>query len=236
MHFEHEGMSLWYGTPDAPAPRETVQADTDITITVGVQPMNAGNNVEVLYRINQGPTEKVTAKWLRNDTYKKSQYFRASLPAFRAGDMVEYAALCRRAGRWVVPAPEEVEHFASSFRGKDSMVGPEPSLARNDGAMRTQAMATISPRESVSSRSLASPLLQPGPGLGQPTRKSSRSEAHIQTDLGVPVPPPKPSTFSLSELAKTLRLGLPRQLLPTLEKHGINTLADIREAGGIRHI
>ena len=74
MRFEYEDKALWYGTPDAPAPGETVQVGTDITITVGVQPMNAGNYVEVLYRINQGPTEKVAAKWLRNDTYKKSQY------------------------------------------------------------------------------------------------------------------------------------------------------------------
>src|SRR5712692_3613533 len=139
MRFEHEGMSLWYGTPDAAAPRETVQVGTDITITVGVQPMNAGNNVEVLYCINQGPTEKVTAKWLRNDTYKKSQYFRASLPALRAGDTVEYTALCRRAGRQVVPSPEVTEHFTSSFQVIDAEAKSTSVLPSHEAAIRESA-------------------------------------------------------------------------------------------------
>src|SRR5216683_3103757 len=115
MRFEYEGMSLWYGTVDAPAPEGTIGTSAELTITVGVQPWNAGNNVEVLYRINQGPTEHIAARWLRNDSHKKSQYFRAYFPTFRVGDIVEYIALCRRAGRQVVPPSVQTEHFASSF-------------------------------------------------------------------------------------------------------------------------
>src|SRR2546421_11276862 len=95
VRFEHNDMSLWYGTPDAPAPEETVKDGAEISITVGVQPMDASNNVELLYRINQGPTKRVTVKWLRNDTFNGTQYFRMLFPAFRAGDTVEYTPLCR---------------------------------------------------------------------------------------------------------------------------------------------
>jgi Domain of unknown function (DUF4214) len=132
MRFEYEGMSLWYGTADAPAPEGPVGVGTELTITVGVQPWNAGNNVEVLYRMNQGSTEHMAARWLRNDSQKKSHYFRAHFPTFRVGDTVEYLAVCRRAGRQVVPPPAHTERFASSFsmigRGAEQEPGSAPDL------------------------------------------------------------------------------------------------------------
>jgi peptidoglycan hydrolase-like protein with peptidoglycan-binding domain len=115
MHFEYQGRSLWYGTPDAPAPRESVQAGTEIAVTIGVSPVDASNNVELLYRIDQGPTEMVAAKWVQNDPSGKAQYFRARLPAFRAGDTVEYIPICSCAGRQV-PSPDKARQFASSIR------------------------------------------------------------------------------------------------------------------------
>ncbi len=115
MHFEHEGRSLWYGTSDAPGSEGAVQAGTEITITVGVNPVDASNKVELLYRVNQGPMETVAARWLRNDPSGKAQYFRAHLPAFRAGDIVEYIPICRCAGRQV-PSPYQARQFASSIR------------------------------------------------------------------------------------------------------------------------
>ena len=119
MHFEHEGRSLWYGTPDAPAPEEAVQAGADIAITIGVSPVDASNNIKLLYRIDQGPTEMVAAKWLQNDPSGKAQYFRARLPALRAGDTVEYLPICRCAGRQV-PSPDQARQFASSIRVTDA--------------------------------------------------------------------------------------------------------------------
>src|SRR5260221_3027713 len=115
MRFEYEGMSLWYGTADAPAPEGNVQAGTQLTITVGVKPWNAGNHIVVLYRVNHGSTEQITARWMRNDTRQQAQYFRAAFPSFRAGDVVEYLAICRRAGRQIVPAPAQAVSFSSSF-------------------------------------------------------------------------------------------------------------------------
>ena len=119
MHFEHEGRSLWYGTPDAPAPEEAVQAGADIAITIGVSPVDASNNIKLLYRIDQGPTEMVAAKWLQNDPSGKAQYFRARLPALRAGDIVEYLPICHCAGRQV-PSPDQARQFASSIRVTDA--------------------------------------------------------------------------------------------------------------------
>src|SRR5436190_23471799 len=89
-------MSLWYGTEDAPAPDPTVFTDergrSNVTLTVGVRPLNATNSVSVYYRVNGGSVAKVAAVLVRTDVRKGSQYFAARLPAFAAGDSVEYAA------------------------------------------------------------------------------------------------------------------------------------------------
>src|SRR5215208_1520769 len=116
MFFEHRGMSVWWGMPDTP-PRigEVVRAGTEIPVTIGVRPADTSNRVEVLYRINNGPVETVPAKWLRNDTLHKAQYFTVRLPAFRAGDTVEYVPVYRWAGRQV-PPPERVDEFTSSLQ------------------------------------------------------------------------------------------------------------------------
>src|SRR6266851_1398297 len=107
-------MSLWYGTPDARAPNETVQAGKPVAITIGVS-YDPGNRVEVHYSVNQEKTEVVPANWLRNDTTKRAQYFQARLPAFRAGDKVEYTPICRCAGRQV-PSADQEDQFPSSFQ------------------------------------------------------------------------------------------------------------------------
>ncbi len=114
MRFEHEGMALWYGTPDTPAPEGAVRVGTDITVTIAVKPADASNKVELLYRRDQGTVETVTAKWLQHDLSHNAQYFKAHFPVFRVGDTVEYTAVCSCAGRQV-PSPLEAEQLASSF-------------------------------------------------------------------------------------------------------------------------
>jgi len=115
MRSEHEGLRLWYGEPDTPAPREIVAAGTEITLTLGVQPADANNRVRILYRTNSGPTETVPARLLWSGPSGRTQYYRAYLPAFRAGDTVEYVPTFYRAGRQV-PAPEDAPQSVSSFR------------------------------------------------------------------------------------------------------------------------
>jgi hypothetical protein len=90
MRFDNEIMSLWFGTPDALGPSDTVPAGAEIAITIAVQPGDRSNKVEVIYRVNKGSDERVRATWLRNDAPANVQYFRAHLPPRLAGDTVEY--------------------------------------------------------------------------------------------------------------------------------------------------
>jgi len=114
MRFENEGMSLWFGTPDAPSPSETVPIGTVITITVAVNPGNRSNKVEVLFWINKGSAERVTASWLRNDARANVQYFRAQFTPCVVGDTVEYIPVCRCAGR-TVPTEDDIASSRSIF-------------------------------------------------------------------------------------------------------------------------
>lgn len=187
MRFEYEGTSLWYGTADAPAPEGPVQAGTELTMTVGVQPWNAGNNVEVLYRMNQGLTEHIAAKWSRNDSLKKSQYFRAHFPTFRVGDTVEYIAVCRRAGRQVVPPSAQTEHFASSFHMIDA------------GAKREHGSAP----EAIGPRGAIRPNLRPvnGNGNGPPEPKPGPDQSLLnQLTLASFTATPSTVATGISEL------------------------------------
>src|SRR5262245_28969044 len=131
MRFEHDGMVLWYGTPDAPAPTDAVAVaggsdQALVTITVGVLPPSASNVVQVGYGVNDGPMMTVTAGFLRHDVFQKAQYFAARLPALHLGDTVDFIAMCRCAGRQVPPA-EETKQFASSFRVTDTSAKRTPS-------------------------------------------------------------------------------------------------------------
>ena len=112
MRFDYDGISIWYGTPDAPAPREAVLSGIEVPITIGVWPADASNKVEIRYRVNQGSTTAVQAKFLRTEPSRRVQYFRAQLNALRAGDRVEYRVICRCAGRQV-PNPENPEQWSS---------------------------------------------------------------------------------------------------------------------------
>src|SRR5690349_18297020 len=114
MHIEHEGIALWYGTSDAPAPEGGIPLGADVQVTVGVKPVDAGNRVEVIFSVNGGPLRTAPAQWLYTNPAGKAQYFRARLPGFCADDTVEYAVLCRCAGRQV-PPPDRAASCVSIF-------------------------------------------------------------------------------------------------------------------------
>lgn len=191
MHFEHKGRSLWYGTSDAPGSEGAVQAGTEITITVGVSPVDASNKVELLYRVNQGPMETVAARWLRNDPSGKAQYFRAHLPAFRAGDTVEYIPICRCAGRQV-PSPDEAQQFPSSIRFTEAVALPNAKLTRASTIVAGTGLPPLaSPPAQPTSASPARPSLPVnppvtgGPVIGAKTAQH-RVEGRIFFDHGLP--------------------------------------------------
>ena len=154
MRFEHEGMSLWFGTADTPVPGETVPAGIEATITVAVKPISASNRVELRYRVNQGTTEILAAKRLPgHSALSQSQYFTISLPAFRAGDSVEYRVICYCAG-CQVPSPEQAENFASSFRVIESVNETTLSITANESLpIETAVVANLINKTTSSSES-----------------------------------------------------------------------------------
>jgi hypothetical protein len=116
VNFSYEGLTLWYRTPDAPAPEEdAVLPRRGASLVVGVQPANPLNSVLVRYRVDGGPVRTVPGRELRTDFQKRAQYFIVSFPAFPTGSVVEYGATASCGGRQV-PAPNSTERLPSRFR------------------------------------------------------------------------------------------------------------------------
>jgi hypothetical protein len=148
MKFEHDGLQLWYGTPDAPAPDQSIEADTTIPITVAAFPADPSNHVEVIYRINRGSTRRQTTTWWRNDS-SGTQYFTARLGPFRPRDLVEYGAICHCAGRQV-PSIKEATKLPSLFHvtnGETPSQTPAPrTVVRAPAAVGSPNLAPPSPQ------------------------------------------------------------------------------------------
>jgi hypothetical protein len=189
MRFDHEGMSLWF-EPDAPATGATVTVSGRVTITVGVQPADASNIVRVHYRVNHGPTETLATRWIPRAG--KAQYFRAQLPAFHAGDTVEYTAVCMCVRRQV-PSPEEAQQFAASFQVVELEAGPmaEPAAgstkpgeaASLGGAAAREAGIPPMPRSPYPPA--ASTTLPPPPASAAPTVPADvLGRGHLNPALG----------------------------------------------------
>ena len=139
MHFKYQDISLWFGTADTPAPSETVLTGTEATVTIAVQPISASNQVELLYRVNQGSTKTLAAKRLpSHSSINQAQYFIAYLPTFSIGDSVEYSAICHCAGRQV-PSAAEAENFAESF----VVIEPGNELPQTIATNESLPLATV---------------------------------------------------------------------------------------------
>lgn len=121
MQFVNQGLSLWYATPDAPAPEGAMPAGVEQLVTIGLSPPDGSNRVQVHYRINAGPVNTIPTRWFRNDHARDAQYFTARLPAFEAGDNVEFWATAACAGRYV-PAPDAAGTAVTRLRiGKSAI-------------------------------------------------------------------------------------------------------------------
>ena len=127
VHFAHDKLELWYGTPDAPAPNGTTEQRQGVSITVGVRPMNPSNTVRVRYRVDGRAVETISAPLVTTDYAKRTQYFRAMFPTFWSGEVVEYLPVVSCEGRRV-PDPVTGSTFPSAFRL--SAVNPVAPTAR----------------------------------------------------------------------------------------------------------
>jgi len=128
MRFVNQGLSLWYATPDAPAPEGAVPAGVEELVTVGLSPPDGSNWVDVHFRVNGGAVDTVPARWFRNDHVRGAQYFTARLPPFEAGDKVEFWVTAACAGRYV-PARDVAGTAVMRLRVGESVidvVAPQP--------------------------------------------------------------------------------------------------------------
>jgi hypothetical protein len=115
MNLTHDGLSLWYGTPDAPAPGdEGVVPRRGASLIVAARPANPSNTLTVRYRVDGGIAQTVTGRELRTDYAKDAQYFAVAFPPFVTGNTVEYSPILTCGGRQV-PPPHIAERFPSKF-------------------------------------------------------------------------------------------------------------------------
>jgi Protein of unknown function (DUF3237) len=126
----HDGLSLWYGTPDAPAPLQEVVPRTGALVTVGVHPPNPTNAVHVRYRVDGGLTQIAPGRELFTDGARAAQYFGVKFPPLPTGNVVEYCPVLSCAGRQV-PAPGATNAFPSKFELVAKAVPPAPAQARD---------------------------------------------------------------------------------------------------------
>ena len=133
MRFSHDGLTLWYGTPDAPAPQGVQEDRSAVSVTVAVQPPSPSNAVTVRYRVDQGAAQMARALRVRTDYARDTQYFRATFPEFWSGERVEYLPLLTCAGR---RAPDPLT--ASTFPSWFGLAGRPPSADRTASAAPRQ--------------------------------------------------------------------------------------------------
>jgi Protein of unknown function (DUF3237) len=111
----HDGLEMWYATPDAPAPDGTTEHREGVSVMVGVRPANPSNAVSVRYRVDGRAIEAVSAPLVANDFAERTQYFRATFPTFWSGETVEYLPVVSCEGRRA-PDPAMADTFPTAFR------------------------------------------------------------------------------------------------------------------------
>ena len=137
MRQSNDGLSLWYGTPDAPGPAEAGARRAGSSVVVGVRPPSPANVVDVRYRVDGGVVHHVAAREIETDFARQVQYFRATFPFLPEGSVVEYSPVLRSGGRQV-PAAAVANGFPSRF-----MLAREPARpAASSAAARATAPGT----------------------------------------------------------------------------------------------
>jgi Tc toxin complex TcA C-terminal TcB-binding domain len=127
-----------------------------------------------------------------------------------------------------------------NIRGFDLDAGAEPkdlglTISNNDGVFTFNYITLPSPVD-VKRQIRLQVLINP---QTQETFETIIQAGGDQEILKILVPialPPEPESHQLTNLASTLQLDLPAELLPFLAGKNINTLADIRKAGGISRL
>jgi hypothetical protein len=140
VNFANEGLSFWYGTPDAPAPDDgSIVPRRGASLVIAVRPPNPTNSVLVRYRVDGGVVQSVSGREIRTDYDRGTQYFGIAFPAFPTGQIVEYSPVFSCAGRQVPPS-HIAGRFPSRFRleAKEAQAVVPPAAAARGLAPKQQ--------------------------------------------------------------------------------------------------
>jgi hypothetical protein len=142
MRVAHDGLELWYATPDAPAPDGSTEARDRVSVTVGVRPASAENAVKVRYRVDGRGVQTLSAPLVANDFPARTQYFKATFPTFWSGETVEYVPIVSCAGRRA-PDPSTASSFPSMFRLSTAPVAMREPVLRQPAELRPVFPVTL---------------------------------------------------------------------------------------------
>lgn len=115
MHHSHDGVTVSFGGADTPAPPNVVVRGAPAGLTVGVTPAYPTNAVDILYWVDDGLPQTLSAWELRTDHAASIQYFRADFPKFFRGERVDYCPVAHCAGGVQVPAPGRERELTATF-------------------------------------------------------------------------------------------------------------------------
>lgn len=145
--YKLDGIDVWFGTPDAPAPSGVITAEK-IEITVGVSAKAQGAVVTVHYQRAGGPWQKLLLR-LKQST-AEAHYFSGHFPAFPPRSRVEYKLHVRLGGSR--PRPDRQVGDMHSFE-----IAPELDQKSPSPAPQVTPNAPSSTSESPSEDAVASP-------------------------------------------------------------------------------
>ena len=140
MKITNDGMSLWYGTPDAPAPLDAVVPRGAASLVVGVSPPNPTNSVQVRYRVDGGFTQSVPGREIRTDHARQAQYFAVDFPPISSGRVVEFCPVFSCGGRQV-PSPPADSRFPAKFLLPSPAMGADTTPGGNESQEGRQRFA-----------------------------------------------------------------------------------------------
>ena len=113
--YTQNGLTLWYGTEDAPAPLQGETPRGDVAITIAVQPPHPSNRVVIRYRIAGGAVKTLSAILTSTDYAGATQYFRAVFTDLPSGAAVHYSPVVMCGGRQA-PDVATAATLPASFR------------------------------------------------------------------------------------------------------------------------
>jgi hypothetical protein len=128
MKLSGDGLTLWYATPDAPAPSEENASREGASLTIGVRPPSPSNTVTVFYRVDGQAEHTLAASEAGVDYARGVQFFRARFPPFPEGRVVEYRPVLSCSGRQV-PPPSSAGMYPSRF----TLAAPRAAQAASGG-------------------------------------------------------------------------------------------------------